>query len=160
MSSSDVFNTPFELGLRMVYLLSALHPRKADLQTLMYLDYAVIYSEDLGGPQSLHTPVPLRSAEYVSRREIIEAGLLLMAGRAFIDSSATVKGIVYGVGENAPALIDLLWGEYPRSLRERCSWVSERLGDKSDVELEIIFGAGGTLWESHNKGRFSSLRLI
>lgn len=68
MSSSEVFNTPFELGLRMVFLLNALHPRKADLQTLMYLDYAVIYTGDLNGPPSLHTPVPLRGAEYISRR--------------------------------------------------------------------------------------------
>ncbi len=75
MMMSKVFNTPFELGVRMVYLLMALYPRKLDLQRLVYFDYAAIYSADLNGPESLHTPVPLRGGEYTSRREVIEEGL-------------------------------------------------------------------------------------
>lgn len=44
----ELFNTPFELGLRMVYLLFALRPTGADLQKLVLLDYAIIYSKDVG----------------------------------------------------------------------------------------------------------------
>ncbi|MFM0069291.1 ABC-three component system middle component 2 [Paraburkholderia aspalathi] len=44
---SRVFNSPFELGFRMVYLLSALRPAGADLQKLILLDYAVVYSSVL-----------------------------------------------------------------------------------------------------------------
>ncbi|MHB1188839.1 ABC-three component system middle component 2 [Thiobacillus sp.] len=47
----------------MAYLLSALAPGGADLQKLVLLDYAIVYSGDLGGPSSLHTPVPYRGAE-------------------------------------------------------------------------------------------------
>lgn len=43
------FNSPFELGVRMVYLLNSLQPAGADLQKLVLLDYAVVYSDDLGG---------------------------------------------------------------------------------------------------------------
>lgn len=32
------FNSPFELGIRMVYLLQALAPKGADLQKLVLLD--------------------------------------------------------------------------------------------------------------------------
>ena len=39
------------------YLLMSMYPRKADLQKLVYLDYATIYSADFQGPSSLHTPV-------------------------------------------------------------------------------------------------------
>lgn len=148
-TSSQVFNTPFELGIRMVYLLHALHPRKPDLQTLLYLDYAVIYSADLGGPECLHTPVPLRGVEYASRRETIEKGLLLMVSRAFVDATATCKGIRYGVGESGPALIDLLGGPYSRALRERCAWVARELGDQSESDLEGLLGARGSLWNAH-----------
>jgi hypothetical protein len=148
-SSSQVFNTPFELGIRMVYLLHALHPRKRDLQTLLYLDYAVIYSADLGGPESLHTPVPLRGVEYASRRGTIETGLFLMASRAFIDVVATCEGIRYGIGESGPALIDLLGGTYSRALRERCGWVARELGNRTDSDLEALLGARGSLWNAH-----------
>ena len=144
----------------MVFLLNALHPRKADLQTLMYLDYAVIYTGDLNGPPSLHTPVPLRGAEYISRREIIEQGLYLMAFRAFVDAMATQEGIKYGIGESGPALVDLLGGQYTKDLRDRCNWVSEHFGGYTDFQLEEIFGAKGRLWRTHFIGKEGLPRAV
>jgi len=152
MSKSEIFNTPFELGVRMVYLLHALHPRKADLQRLMYLDYAAIYSEDVGGPKSLHTPVPLRGVEYASRRQVIEDGLYLMIIRSFVDIVLSDTGILYGLGESGSSLVDLVGGEYTSALAERCRWVAAELGDKTDVELEDMFGANGILWRAHFLG--------
>ena len=143
---SEVFNTPFELGVRMVYLLMALYPRKVDLQRLVYLDYAAIYSADLGGPESLHTPVPLRGGEYTSRREVIEEGLYLMAQRSFVDVEAGPSGITYHLGENGPALIGLIGGEYARELNKCCHWVASELGDLDDQALERLFGVRGYLW--------------
>lgn len=144
--TTNIFNTPFELGVRMVYLLLALHPRKADLQRLVYLDYAAIYSADLGGPDSLHTPVPLRGGEYISRREIIEEGLYMMAMRSFVEVEASETGIFYSVGENGPSLTGLISGAYSKSLSERCRWVTEKFGSMKDRGLEDVFGAHGVLW--------------
>jgi len=143
---NKAFNTSFELGVRMVYLLMALYPRKVDLQRLVYFDYAAIYSEDLGGPKSLHTPVPLRGGEYTSRRAVIEEGLYLMASRSFVDVEANPSGISYYLGENGPALVGLIGGEYSRTLYNRCQWVATTLGDKDDKELEALFGTRGVLW--------------
>lgn len=142
----NVFNTPFELGVRMVYLLLSLHPRKVDLQRLVYLDYAVIYSSDFGGPSSLHTPVPLRCGEYISRREVIEDGLYLMSTRSFVDVYASGLGITYGIGENGASLTGLIGGDYSKTLSERCRWVANELGAMSDSELEQLFGSRGVLW--------------
>lgn len=82
-----VFNSPFELGIRMVYLLQALLPYGADLQKLVLLDYAVVYSADLNGPSSLHTPIPFRGSELMSRRELIEQGLYLMSTRGLVTAT-------------------------------------------------------------------------
>lgn len=143
---NNVFNTPFELGVRMVYLLTALYPCSADLQRLIYFDYAAIYSSDLGGPESLYTPVPLRGGEYASRREVIEEGLYLMASRSFVDIEASVSGITYALGENGPTLVGLIGGGYSKELSRRCQWVANTLGSKTDEELERMFGVHGVLW--------------
>ncbi|MDC9513098.1 hypothetical protein PSH47_04910 [Pseudoalteromonas sp. CST5] len=143
---SEVFNTPFELGVRMVHLLMALYPRKVDLQRLIYFDYAAIYSADLNGPDSLHTPVPLRGGEFTSRRQVIEEGLYLMAQRSFIDVKASSDGISYQLGENGPALVGLIGGEYSRELYKRCEWVASTLGDKDEKYLEAIFGKSCVSW--------------
>jgi hypothetical protein len=126
-----------------------MHPRKADLQQLMYLDYAVIYSSDVGGPESLHTPVPLRGGEYATRRQVIEYGLFSMAARSFVDVVAGEDGILYGIGENGSSLIELIEGPYASRLATRCQWVADTLGDKPGHELEIIFGSKDVLWGAH-----------
>ncbi|WP_028453235.1 ABC-three component system middle component 2 [Chitinilyticum aquatile] len=143
---SEVFNTSFELGIRMVYLLMALYPRKVDLQRLVYFDYAAIYSADLNGPESLHTPVPLRGGEYASRRQVIEEGLYLMAQRSFVEVEAGPNGISFQLGENGPTLVSLIGNEYSRELYKRCQWVTSVLGDKDDKALEALFGVRGALW--------------
>lgn len=141
-----VFNSPFELGLRMVYLLQALAPKGADLQKLVLLDYAIVYSGDLGGPLSLHTPIPFRGAELLSRRELIEQGLYLMSTRGLVDASWDSKGITYHAGELARGLTSALVAPYLLELEKRCFWVAKKYGDTDSMELTAQFAASGHLW--------------
>src|SRR5688572_15522249 len=96
----------------MVYLLRALGPSGADLQKLVLLDYAVVYSGDLGGPLSLHTPVPYRGAELMSRRELIENGLYLMSTRGLVGARLADDGITYEAGPTSLALVGSLTSRY------------------------------------------------
>jgi hypothetical protein len=130
----------------MAFLLLALYPKRADLQRLVFLDYAVIYSADVGGPSSLHTPIPLRGTEYVSRREVVEDGLYLMAMRSVVDVAADANGIHYFAGEQAAGLLGFLSGEYVTALRERCDWVARRFGQMTDEDIARMFHEQGLKW--------------
>lgn len=141
-----VFNSPFELGLRMVYLLGALAPGGADLQKLVLLDYAIVYSGDLGGPNSLHTPVPYRGAELLSRRELIEQGLYLMSTRGLIDARMDSDGITYYAGPAARSMTGALTSNYLRQLEARCEWVANQFGNADSIELTAQFASSGHLW--------------
>lgn len=142
------FNSPFELGIRMVYLLTNLFPRGADLQKLILLDYAAIYSGDFGGPKSLHTPVPYRTAELYSRRNTVQSGLRLMATKRLVDVSLGEDGITYFAGDNARALVDSLDAAYLFDLSERCSWVVASYGDIETIKLTDKFHDLGYRWEA------------
>ena len=142
----ELFNTPFELGLRMVYLLFALRPGGADLQKLVLLDYAIVYSQDVGGPSSLHTPVPYRNAELFSRRERIEQGLYLMSTRGLVDVVLDDKGMTYIAGQSSFTMVGSLSSKYWRDLQVRCAWVAERFGQVSSNELLNLFAESGHLW--------------
>jgi hypothetical protein len=145
-SSVPVFNSPFELGLRMVYLLTALRPHGADLQKLVLLDYAIVYSGDLDGPESLHTPVPYRGAELLSRRELIEQGLYLMSTRGLVDATTDETGITYFAGSSALTLIGTLTSRYFLSLEERCSWAASTFEGRDSATLMREFAERGHLW--------------
>lgn len=145
-STPALFNSPFELGIRMVYLLSALRPTGADLQKLVLLDYAIVYSSDLGGPASLHTPVPYRGGELLSRRELIEQGIYLMSTRGLIDVMFSLDGLTYVAGEAALTMVGSLTSSYFVELENRCKWVASRFANSSSEELTLEFAEQGHLW--------------
>ncbi|MCC8485512.1 hypothetical protein LN454_06835 [Xanthomonas campestris] len=153
----DLFNTPFELGLRMVYLLFSLRPFGADLQKLVLLDYAIIYSKDVGGPASLHTPVPHRNSELFSRRERIEQGLYLMSTRGLVDVQLDDNGLTYIAGPASFTMVGSLSSSYWRELENRCEWAAEEFGQRGSEDLLKIFSEAGHLWgaeiESSRQGR-------
>jgi hypothetical protein len=147
-----VFNSPFELGLRMVYLLSAMRPLSADLQKLILLDYATVYSGDLGGPQSLHTPVPYRGDEMLSRRSLIEEGLHLMSTRGLVAAQVDDQGISYVAGPNALSLVGSAEAPYFVQLSERCRWATTRFSNVDSVTLTQEFSEMGHRWGAELEG--------
>lgn len=146
------FNSPFELGVRMVYLLNSLQPAGADLQKLVLLDYAVVYSDDLGGPPSLHTPVPYRGSEYLSRRGLIEQGLYLMSTRGLVAVTMDTSGITYYAGAAARAMVGALTSPYLRELEGRCRWAAETFALLSSQEMTETFAQQGHLWGAEFEG--------
>jgi hypothetical protein len=130
----------------MVYLLQSLGPRGADLQKLVLLDYAIVYSADLDGPSSLHTPIPFRGAELLSRRELIEQGLYLMSTRGLVTASWDENGITYHAGDASRLMTTSLTSGYLRQLEARCDWVAEHFGNSDSAQLIEQFADGGHLW--------------
>lgn len=130
----------------MVYLLFALRPSGADLQKLVLLDYAIVYSQDVGGPRSLHTPVPHRNAELFSRRERIEQGLHLMSTRGLIDIVLDESGLNYVAGPSSFTMVGSLSSRYWRELEQRCKWAAARFGGTHSTELLKLFSDAGHLW--------------
>ena len=155
-----VFNSPFELGLRMVYLLAALAPTGADLQKLVLLDYAIVYSGDLGGPDSLHTPVPYRGGELLSRRELIEQGLYLMSSRGLVDARMDAQGITYFAGTAARTMTGALTASYFHALEQRCRWAALQFGKADSLELTSQFAANGHLWGAELEASMTRGRLL
>ena len=62
-----VFNTPLEAGLRTLFLMST-GRRSFDFQRLIYLDYILVHSGDLGGAESIHPQAPGQLGELLGRR--------------------------------------------------------------------------------------------
>ncbi len=144
--SIAAFNSPFELGVRMVYLLNSLQPAGADLQKLVLLDYAIVYSDDLGGPPSLHTPVPYRGSEYLSRRDLIAQGLYLMSTRGLVAVAMDETGITYFAGESARGMVGALTSPYLRELDGRCRWAAATFATLSSQDMNERFAQQGHLW--------------
>jgi hypothetical protein len=133
--SVTTFNSPLEAGIRAVGVLVPAYPRAFDLQRLIAFDHLVVHTGDIGGPESLHPQLPLRSAELLVRRKLVENGLMLMMSRGLVERIIDSDGITYRAGEMADTFLSVLTAPYLLALRERAAWVVGTYGDMNDDSL-------------------------
>lgn len=128
-------NSPVEVGVRVLMLLTEAFPTHLDLNRLVLLDHGLLHSADLGGPESLHPPLPIRAGELGVKRRTIEGGLevLIRAGLAQMDVGE--DGIQYRASEDAEGFVGLLAAPYAEALHNRASWVLDRFGSLEEAAL-------------------------
>lgn len=141
-----VFNSALETGVRSLVILEANFPGALDLQRLVDFDYLAVHSADVGGPESLHPPIPMREGELLVRRKIIEEGLSLMMSRGLIARMASREGIVYQASDYAKPFVDSLATPYMRSLVERASWVVATFGNMDTSDLHNLINSFFDKW--------------
>ena len=153
---TEPFNSPLETGLRSLAILEAAFPNRYDLQRLVELDYLVVHSADVGGPESLHAPLPLRAGELLVRRQLIEKGLLLMMSKGLIERFTVAEGIEYAAGETASPYLASLSAPYTLRLRERAQWLVNNFESLTTNELRALIRRFFERWTSE----FESVKVI
>jgi len=142
--STSVFNTSLEAGLRSVILLNEYYPESVDFEEIVKLDYVLVYSEDFGGPESLHPAVPNRKGELIVRRELVRDGLGLMKRFGLISTTCENDGIYYSVTGDAEPFIKLMRSEYSVTLKKNAKWCVSQLSKNglqffNNVFMDVAF---------------------
>lgn len=140
------FNGPLEAGVRAVALLAAAYPRAFDLQRLVAFDHLLVHTGDFGGPSSLHPPAPLRSAELLVRRPLVERALLLMMTRDLINRQVGPEGIQYVAGENAAPFLGAVQSGYVKALQERAHWLVHNFAAMTDDDFRALLRRSFDQW--------------
>lgn len=118
-------NSPLEVGLRALVVLSETFPRRLDVAQLVYLDHALLHSGDLeGGPPSLHPDLPVGPGELGLRRKLVEEGLVVLMRAGLADMTATDDGFLYGATEESESFLAVLEAPYVARLKERAEWLT------------------------------------
>ncbi|MGN9890718.1 ABC-three component system middle component 2 [Micromonospora sp. L31] len=128
-------NSPVEVGLRAVIILTATYPRTLDVDTLVLLDHSLVHSGDLGGPTSIHPDLPMRSGEMGVKRAILEDGLRLMMRAGMVDLVMSTDGMAYRAADNASAFVSVLESPYATRLVEIAQWIADEFSDDSHTEM-------------------------
>ena len=133
------FNSPIEIGLRALAILSEAYPQAMSLQRLVVFDYLLVHSDDMpGGPIGLHPKTPHRSAEMLVRRQVLQDGLTLYQSRGLIARLYTAEGVLFNATDSSATFLDVLHSTYARELRHRAVWLQSTLGEVTDSQLESL----------------------
>lgn len=133
-----MFNSPLEIGFRVLIILDAFYPRSLDLTYLTWFDHLIINSADFGGEHSLHPKTPFRVGEILVKRDLIKDGLILMMKYKLIHVVNSNNGILYQASDESNFVIDLISSEYGVKLKDRSNWLLDNFGEKSFSELKKI----------------------
>lgn len=143
----SLFNSPQESAIRAGVLLAAVHPEPLDLQRLVYLDYLLVHSADAHGPPSIHPAIPMRSGEVFVRRQLVEAGVLLLCSKSLAERRAAgSNGIVYLGSEHLGAFLEAFESPYVASLRRVAHWVAETFGTVEFTRLQRTLQQVADAW--------------
>lgn len=141
----QLLNSPLEIGIRVVALLTALYPERADLARIVLLDHIVLHSSDFAGVSSLHPEIPGRVGELGVKRQLVREGITIMGARGLIARDLTTAGIYYRASDGARPFLDSMDAPYLARLRARCAWVAGSFRGFDDdgirAELTVVFGS-------------------
>jgi len=128
-------NSPLEVGIRALMLLSEAFPARLDLNRLVLLDHGLLHSADLGGPESLHPRLPIQAGELGIKRTTIEQGLQVMIRAGLVEMDVSEQGIHFAASERAYGFVNLLASEYAGGLHSRAAWIVDHFEDLSEPSL-------------------------
>jgi len=147
-------NSPLELGLRALIVLTDAFPRSFDVDRLALMDYCLLHSGDFGGPPSILPPIPARSGEFGIKRSVVEHGVQLMARAEMIDLIAGEGGITYRASEKALPFLLLLDSPLVGRLRGIARWVTTELADVSTEAVRERLNRITNSWTELPDGAF------
>jgi ABC-3C biological conflict system middle component len=132
------FNGPLEAGIRAVAILGAAFPRALDLQRLTALDYLLVRTGQLGGPDDLHPVTPIQAPATEVRRKVVHNALLLMMTRDLVVREVYADGLRYKAGESAAPFLNSIRTPYLRALHARAIWLVDHLAGYADSEFDNL----------------------
>jgi hypothetical protein len=126
-------------------VLAEAFPTVLDLNRLVLFDHAVLHSADLGGPPSLHPPLPVRAGEFGVKRQTIAQGLDVMARAGLAEMQVADQGIEFKAADRAEAFVNVLASGYATELNARARWAVAAFGELDDdalrQQMRAIFDA-------------------
>lgn len=145
----SVYNTPMEVGLRIIIILNELNNMPIDINRLIIYDYFVIHGNDFDSSiESLHPPTPYRSGEIIIKRKIIQEGINLMYSKELLDINYTEKGIYFKANELTPAFLNYLNSTYAEDIKKNSILVINKFNSYSDDKINTFVNDNLSNWGS------------
>ncbi|MGF6352294.1 hypothetical protein ABIE27_000190 [Paenibacillus sp. 4624] len=146
---SEGYNSPFEVGLRALAIIIVNSPMSLNLQRLIYYDYLILHSNDIGVencPPSLHPDIPHRSGGLLIRRRAMQLGLDLMYSKSLIDIIYDDDGVSYVASQLTEPFFDLIDSNYSNRLKRNALWVMNYFSAYSEEEVKNFIDSNIETW--------------
>lgn len=109
---NDVFNSSFEVSLRMLIILNTVSGRLS-IERITALDFIAIYGKDFGVSEyNLHGDNDYRFSEYTAKRKIVSQALKELVLRGYITPHCNKSGFNYSISKIGKMFCEALNDRY------------------------------------------------
>lgn len=134
--NNSIYNTPIEIGTRMLCILCATAHKSINVFRLEMYDHMALHAKSTGFEfRDLHPANPSFSAELFGKQSLIEEGLQFMALRGMIDVKYTKRGIYYSANTATQSYVACLRSEYAVEYKLAVEHISKNLDAITDQAL-------------------------
>jgi len=130
-------NSSIELGTRSAMILVSTG-RKASLDDLVTLDYALLYSREFGGPYNLHPALPNHFAEIIHRREHLPNALSLFVKKGVISVEANNSGYQYYSNDRTLDFVSCLQEPYFKKIWGVLGWICDNYNRIAEMDISAM----------------------
>ncbi len=115
----NVFNTTFELSLRVLLTLDSSNKSPETGDMITSLDFITVYGKDFGiSEENLHGDNSYRFCELAVRRELINGALKSLVLEGLVSVQASENGFTYEINAKGKALCNAMESTYATEYRE------------------------------------------
>ena len=131
-----LFNTSFEVSLRILLILSAVKPRSITIDRIAAYDLMAVYGRDFGiAEQNLHGENQFSFSELPAKREQLNGALRSLVLDGFISVAPSPGGFLFGLNERGRDFARSMQSEYAETYVETVKKTHRMLGKTSDASL-------------------------
>ena len=142
---AKLFNSAFEISLRIMLLLSASGAQGMTIDRISAYDFIAIYSRFFGlSETSLHGNNDFGFSEFATRRNLIQNALKSMVLDGMVYVLRKDDGFHYSININGKALCSNLTVEYATAYSVLAKKVMEKYDPMNEVELLSVINKEST----------------
>lgn len=131
-----VFNSTFEISLRILLLLSESEDAGLSIDRIAAYDFITIYSKYFYlSDRVLHGENEFGYSEIASRRNKAQAAIKEMVLDGFVLVVRSKEGYKYRITENGKKVAGNLVSEYAIAYRELAKLTAKKYGEKTETEI-------------------------
>ncbi len=139
---SKIFNTPFEVSLRIMLLLSVSDGASMTLDRIASYDLMTIYSREFGLSGSvLHGDNEFGLSEFASRRSKTKAALRELVLDGIVKAVATEKGFCYHITPAGKTVADKMTTQYAAEYRRLATITVAKYESVPDEDIVVAINS-------------------
>lgn len=132
---NELFNSTFEMELRVAMLLCAGEAHPFSLERILAMDFIACYSKNFGfSNKNLHGDNSFMYGELSSRRGLIKEAIGPLVYRGIVEVKIN-RGYLYQITDVGKNYISSLESEYSKEYREIAEMVIKEFDNNSDEDL-------------------------